>query len=82
MTNEYKVPEKLINSPMVMGKFLRSEGYRKVIQFITKCSAALVNTTMETEVGCQAISNGKGFTSTVFFSKILTLESAEYRPYL
>ena len=33
-----------------MGKFQRSEGYRKVIQFISKCSAALVNTTMESDV--------------------------------
>ena len=45
---EYKLPEKLINNPMKMGVFLRSQAYHKVIRFIQKCSGKLVNTTMET----------------------------------
>lgn len=33
---EYKLPEKLINNPMKMGSFLRSDAYHKVIRFIQK----------------------------------------------
>ena len=33
---KYRVPEKLITSPMLMGKFQRSEAYHKLIRFIQK----------------------------------------------
>jgi len=47
--HEYIVPTKLINNPMIFPKFQRSQGYHTLIKFISRTSAALVNTTMHTE---------------------------------
>ena len=48
--HEYIVPTKLINNPMIFPKFQRSQGYHTLIKFISRTSAALVNTTMHTEL--------------------------------
>ena len=49
MGYEFREPTKDIKNPMLMGKFMRSSAYHQLIQYISRTSASLVNTTMETE---------------------------------
>lgn len=49
MGYEFREPTKDIKNPMLMGKFMRSCAYHQLIQYISRTSASLVNTTMETE---------------------------------